>query len=249
MKKILFITLIVICVVACKKTSEKIAITNISEYAPLKVGKFITYDLDSLLFSGGTQEVHRKYEVKYLITDSLNDNLGRRAFRVVRYIRTLPNGTFVSDNTAFAVNTGSNFEFNENNLRFLKLVQPIQNDFSWKGNSAINVGASGSNLSFLNDWDYTYTRVGESARVNNVVLPNTITINQSIKTFNFPVVLPTQSSNPTSVASKDSAVEIYGKDIGLIYKNFLHWDYQLSSNNNSYTFTGYGVTLEMKDHN
>ena len=67
--------------------------------------------------------------------------------------------------------------------------------------------------------------------------------------FNFPVVLPTQSSNPTSVASKDSAVEIYGKDIGLIYKNFLHWDYQLSSNNNSYTFTGYGVTLEMKDHN
>jgi hypothetical protein len=249
MKKVLFVAIIT-GLFACKKTSEDFPVPpSIAEYAPLKVGKFITYDLDSLLFLGGTQEIHRKYEVKYLVTDSVNDNLGRKVFRIVRSIRSLSTNPFLPDNTSYAINTGTNFEFTENNLRFFKLIQPIKNDATWKGNSAVSTSSSGTNLSYLFDWDYTFAKVGEPAKVNNVIIPNTITINQADKGNGLPVILPTQSSNPTTIASKDSAVEIYAKDIGMVYKKLLHWDYQLSSNNNNYAFTGYGITLEMKDHN
>ena len=252
MKNILIIITLIASMLACTKTSETLKIAEIGDYAPLKVGKYITYTLDSLVFiNAGTVEAHRFYEVKYEVADSLKDNAGRKAFRIIRYIRTLPNGIFNSDNTFIAKNLGNTYEFGENNFNFIKLVQPIKNDGTWKGNAQIDATSINSNVQFLFDWNYTYVNVGvsPSININNLVLPNTITVNQQINTFNLPVVLPGMGSAPTNIASKDSAVEIYAKNIGMVYKKFLHWEYQISPNGGSGSYTGYGITLKMKEYN
>jgi hypothetical protein len=243
MKKLIPIVLCVVFFAACKKQSEELQVVAISDYAPLTAGKYITYNLDSLVFTGfGTIESHFFYQVKYQIMDSINDNLGRKAFRIVRYIRTLPAGIFVPDNTAMAVNTGNTYEFVENNLKYFKLTQPIADGNSWKGNSAIALivnPSSGIDLSYLGDWDYTYENVGLAKTIGTANLANTLTVNQRDESTNLPVTAA------TNIASRDFSQEVYAKGIGMVYHNFLHWEYQKSNG----AYTGYGVKLTMVDHN
>jgi hypothetical protein len=245
MKKLLSILFCVVVFASCKKQSEEIQIVPISDYAPLSVGKYITYSLDSLVYANfGTVETHRYYEVKYQVQDSITDNLGRKAFRMIRYIRTLPSGTFVADNTALAVNTGSKYELMENNIRYFKLTLPIADGNSWKGNAAIALivnPATGEDLSYLADWDYTYENVGAAKKVGTFNLANTLTVNQKNDSTNLPIT-PT-----TLIANKDFSQEVYAKDIGMVYRNFLHFEYQ--KNGATFSYKGYGVKLTMIDHN
>ena len=245
MKKIILLLAIVVFFTACKKESEQLQITPISDYAPLAVGKYVTYNLDSLVYLNfGATQAHHFYEVKYLTADSLKDLLGRKAFRIVRYIRTLPNGIFTPDNTFVAVNTGTNFEFTENNLRYLKLTLPIKNDRTWKGNSAIDVSSVGSDLQYLADWDYTYTEVNQPKKVGTFNLANTITVKEIDESVNLPVI-PAGQPNQTNIASRDYSQEIYAKDVGLVQRDFIHFEYQLAFPG----YIGYGVKMVMVDHN
>ncbi len=245
MKKIIPLVALVIFFVACKKENEQFQTIQISDYAPLAVGKYVTFSLDSLVYLNfGATEAHRFYEVKYLTADSLTDILGRKAFRIVRYIRTLPNGTFRPDNTFLAVNTGTNFEFTENNLRYLKLTQPIKDDRTWKGNSAIDVTSIGTELQYLADWDYTYSDVDQPKKVGTFNLANTVTVNEIDESVNLPVI-PAGQPNQTNIASKDFSKEIYAKGIGLVQRDFIHFEYQLAFPG----YIGYGVKLVMVDHN
>ena len=55
--------------------------------------------------------------------------------------------------------------------------------------------------------------------------------------------------NPsTFYAERTYAVEKYGKGIGLIYKEFLHWEFQ-GSQSSSPGFIGFGIKLTIIDHN
>ncbi len=245
MNKIIPLLALVLFFAACKKESEEFKTIPISDYAPLAVGKYVTYSLDSLVYINfGSTEAHRFYEVKYQTADTLTDLLKRKAFRIVRYIRTLPNGTFTPDNTFLAVNTGTTFEFTENNLRFLKLTQPIKNDRSWKGNSAIDVTSVGTDLQYLADWDYTYSEVEQPKKIGTFNLTNTVTVNEIDASVNLPVI-PAGQPNQTNIASKDFSKEIYAKGIGLVQREFVHFEYQLAFPG----YIGYGVKLVMVDHN
>lgn len=245
MNKIIYLLVVVIFFTACKKESEEFKTISISDYAPLTVGKYVTYSLDSLVYINfGATEAHRFYEVKYLTADSLTDLLGRKAFRIVRYKRTLPSGTFTPDNTFLAVNTGTSFEFTENNLRYLKLTQSIKNDRTWKGNSAIDVTSVGTDLQYLADWDYTYKDVEQPKKIGTYNLTNTITVNQIDEAVNLPVI-PAGQPNQTNIASKDFSKEIYAKGIGLVQREFVHFEYQLAFPG----YVGYGIKLVMVDHN
>ena len=91
---------------ACKKT-EEFKTAAISDYSPLVVGKYIIYQLDSLIFADNINPKDRviSYQVKHLVADTTTDNPGRKGFRIVRYIRTSPSNNWVPDNTFTAINT------------------------------------------------------------------------------------------------------------------------------------------------
>lgn len=242
MKKLIYIILSVIIFTSCKKSTEDLVLTPIDDYAPLKVGKYITYSLDSLIYTNfGNTETHRLYEVRYLTADTLTDILGRKAFRITRFIRTIPAGVFTPDNTFLAVNTGTTFEFTENNLRYLKLTQPIKEDHTWKGNSAIDVTTvipGVRDFTYLADWDYTYVNVGQPYKLGSFNLANTLTVNQRDVSTNLPVTAA------TNIATRDFSKEIYAQGIGMVYREFLHWEFQQGTK-----YTGYGITLKMIDYN
>ncbi len=251
MKNLLAIIVLVFLFTDCGKRNLTYIDRNISEYAPLKVGKYLTYRLDSLVFINfGTVEAHRFYDIKYQVEDSLVDNLGRKAFRIVRYIKNLPNGNFTPDNTFLAVNSGSTYEFTENNFRYIKLSTPFRPERTWKGNSAIDVTSLGSNFQYLFNWDYAYNGIDIENKIGNFNFDSTLVVNQIDKTFNVPIQGP-NTSNPTSIATKDFGQEIYAAGLGMVYRKFLHWEYQLSFNGGQggYTDFSYGVTLTLKDYN
>lgn len=246
MKHFLFSILLLTFLVSCKKQDGAVKLIPLNDYAPLTIGKYVTYSLDSLVFTNfGTQEAHRFYEVKYLVADSLKDNIGRKAFRIIRYIRASAANTFLPDNTFMAINTGSTFEFIENNYKYIKLAQPLEDDYTWKGNSYINTTSSNA-LNYLEGWDYTYENVAKqpNAPLDTLNLgTNTITINQIDYSFGLPV------NQNTTYATRDFSKEIYAKGIGLVYRKFIHYIYQGNLTTNIRTYDGEGVTLKMIDHN
>ncbi|HLG39444.1 MAG TPA: hypothetical protein VI461_07240, partial [Chitinophagaceae bacterium] len=72
----------IITFISCSK-KEEFTSEPLSDYIPLQTGKYITYRLDSMVFTnfGRNTEIHR-YQVKHEIDAELTDNLGRPAWRV-----------------------------------------------------------------------------------------------------------------------------------------------------------------------
>ncbi len=230
---------------ACKKETDNFSLTPVDSYNPLVVGKYITYQMDSLVFINfGIQQAIHSYQVKYQVDGTLTDALNRKAYRIVRYIRNTPSDAWVPDNTFMSVNTNHSMEFMENNMRFIKLSLPIQNGFSWKGNSFIETSSINSDVKYMADWDYTYDSVNMPITLGTFSLDSTIKVNQRDEYIGGDV-----TDINTLYAEKNYGVEKYARNIGMVYKNFVHWEYQRPSPGSSFSYTGFGITLTMIDHN
>lgn len=239
------LALLLLAISSCEK-SEELQGTPISDYAPLLVGKYITYQLDSTIYTdfGVTREVH-SYEVKYEVDEEITDALNETAFRVVRYIRNVGGTAWTPDATFMAKNTGQSLEFVENNLRFIKLRLPFSNGFSWKGNSYFDTQSQYSDLNYMDDWDYQYEAVGEPATVGGLTFQNTVTVNQRDEIIGDP-------NEPQFYSEVNYSLEKYAKDIGLIYKEFYHDEYQppTTIGGSGYHVDGsYGIKLTVIDYN
>ena len=238
---IFFFLLFTFYLSSCKKT-ETFNSPTLSDYYPLKTGKYITYQLDSLVYLAfGTRDTTISYQVKYLTDSLITDNQGRPAFRIYRFIRKNENQDWTPDAAFMAVTTGNNLEFIENNLRYIKLQLPIKDNFSWKGNSYIDTYSAFSMLRYLDNWDYVYSNVNGFDTVGSFNLDNTLTVNQRDETIGLP-------DEPMSYSERNLSLEKYAKGIGMVYRKFFHSEYQ--PNNGGYFADGsYGVTYTMIDHN
>ncbi len=228
---------------ACKKSTETLNLTPVSEYSPLEVGKYITYQLDSFRYLPfSLQGVTISFQAKYIVDGEVTDNLGRPAYRIVRQIRKNPTDAWVNDNSFTAVPGDESYEFVDDNLRFLKLRGPVKDGYTWKGNSYINTTSQYSDFIYLQDWDYTYDSVGAPLTLGAINLDNTIKVAQRDEVVGNP-------EDPASYSEVNYGVEYYAKGIGLVYRKFLHTQYQPNSGNPFYEPDSKGVTLTMIDHN
>lgn len=230
---------------ACKKQNDDFSSASVNDYYPLLVGKYVTYNLDSTIYINfGARDTVVKYQVQDRVDAKITDNLGRPAFRIVRFIRKNAAQPWSPNNTFMAVATDNTLEFVENNLRFQKLKIPVREGFSWKGNSFIDTYSLNSDVKYLDDWDYTYDSVNVSLTLGTLRVDNTIKVLERDEFLGQdPRIAGTQ------YAEKNYSVEKYGKGIGLIYKEFLHWEYQGAQPGRPAYYTGYGVKLTMIDHN
>jgi hypothetical protein len=226
---------------SCKKT-ETYNSPSIADYNPLQTGKFITYQLDSLIYLAfGTRDTVVTYQVKYLTDSLITDNLGRPSYRIFRYIRKNDAQPWVPDASFLATNTNNQFEFVENNLRYIKLQLPIADYTNWKGNRYIDTYSANSLLRYLDNWDYTYVNVNQPDSIGNMNFDSTITINQRDEIIGIP-------GEASSYSEINFGQEKYAKGVGMIYRKFFHSEYQ--PNNGGYFADGsYGVTYTIIDHN
>ncbi len=246
MKKYFGLALLIITLLtACNKQNELFTTTSLSDYFPLKVGKYISYNLDSTVYINfGQKDTVIKYQVKDSIDAQISDNLGRPAYRIIRYMRKDASQAWIANNTFMAIPTATTIEFVENNLRFQKLKLPIKDGYSWKGNSFIDAYSLNSTTKYLDDWDYTYDSVNTPLILAGIQLSSTIKVNQRDEFLGQDPKLPS-----TQYAEKNYSVEKYAKNIGLIYKEFLHWEYQGAQPGRQSFYSGYGVKLTMTGHN
>jgi len=243
-KQFLFLCIALVALFsACKKSTDVLNLATINQYAPLAVGKYVTYDLDSTVFINfGTKDTVIKYQVKDVIDAQITDNLGRTAFRVIRYIRKTAANPWSADNTFMYVPTEFGLEFIENNMRFLKLKSPIRDGFAWKGNSYIDTYSINSNVKYLADWDYTFENVNTASAVGTYNLDSTLYVNQRDEIIGNP-------SDINSYHEINFGAEKYAAGIGLVYRNFLHVEYQPPRPGVGAFRLGYGVKMTMIDHN
>jgi hypothetical protein len=245
MRKVIVLIVITSAVIfnACKKSTDVLETATVSEYYPLLVGKYISYNLDSTIFINfGTKDTVISYQVKHQIDAQMTDNLGRPAYRVTRYIRKTAANPWNADNTFMAVPTDFAMEFIENNMRFLKLKGPIRDGYTWKGNSYIDTYSLNSTVKYLDDWDYTYDSVNVNLTLGAFTLDSTLKVAQRDEIIGNP-------TDPNSYHEINFGEEKYAKGLGLIYRNFLHVEYQPPTPGRGGYRIGYGVKMTMIDHN
>ncbi len=235
---------------ACEKT-EAITSEPLSAYQPLVIGKYITYRLDSTVFTnfGRNTEVH-SYQEKHVIDAEVTDNLNRRSYRVFRFIRdTAGLQPWRSAGSYFVTPTEKSYEFIENNLRFVKLSLPIRQDHTWKGNNFLPDDPYLPTYNFNNDidiadWDYRFDSLGASVVLNNKTYADVITVEGVDDSFNYP------NGDPASYAFVNRVQDKYAKGIGLIAQVLTMWEYQPNTNGQGGGFRiGFGVKRTIIDNN
>ncbi|MEO8763183.1 MAG: hypothetical protein ABI416_02805 [Ginsengibacter sp.] len=242
-----FIGLFVISLffISCKKQEEIVNTGSVAAFYPLEVGKYITYNLDSTVFVNfGQKDTVVSYQAQDRVDAEITDNIGRPAYRIIRYLRKDETQDWSPNNTFLIVPTDLTIEYVENNLRFLKLQLPIKQDFSWKGNSYIDTYSVDSDVKYLDDWDYIYDSVGVPLTLNSLAMDSTVKVLERDEFLGQDPSIP-----GTLYGERTYEVEKYAQGIGLIYREFLHWEYQGSQGSTPGYYTGYGVKLTITGHN
>lgn len=236
---------------SCKKETEEFQTEPLSSYLPTQTGKYITYRTDSTVVTAfGAGLITKSYQEKHQVDAMVTDNLGRPAYRVFRYIRdTAGTSPWQPTGSYFITPLANSVEVVDNNLRFVKLTSPLKEGGSWEGNNFLPDDPflskydiqTGDALS-REDWDYEYTNVGGSVTLNGKTYANTITVDVINDRHNAPV------TDPAIYGNFSSAVDKYAKGIGLVYQEFILWEYQPTGGQRT-GYSGFGVKRSIIDHN
>lgn len=232
----------VIFIVSCTKSDYFSPAVKSSNYYPVTSGKVWVYRLDSTVVSPfGTELNMVSYHLKDSVGNSFTDNAGRESWVVYRSITdTLEENPWQNISSYYITPTATDIEMvDDENLRFIKLVTPVTAGFSWPGNSYIDTRSATSAYQYLDGWIYTYSAVDSPYTILAGKIDSTVTVLQADETS------PEGPFDPDNYQQRNYSVEVYAKNIGLIYKNFLHWTWQPTPEPARYTDDSYGIILNL----
>lgn len=242
--------LLLLFVISCSDKKEVLETEKLSEYLPLQVGKYITYRLDSTVFTvSGTKTEVRKYQVKHAVVNETTDDANNKTFLVQRTINNeAGTGNWVSNGSYYITPGEKSIEVIDNNLRVTVLQAPLRTDFNWNGNSRLPFNAYEQLFDFsvvgmeTNKWNFRYENRGNFSH-GGQDYSNVWTVVQHSDSLNIP---PTQNS---VIGYKEVSTEKYAKGVGLVFKDFQLYEYEVSSGSAVPQYIGFGITQWMIDHN
>jgi hypothetical protein len=146
------------------------------------------------------------------------------------------------------VATKTAIEMIENNQRSLRLMAPINLNFTWRGNTYMPEKPFSYAYSFVNDtgiqfWDFNYSDIDQTVQINGKDYEHVLTVTNISDSVNVPI------AEPEMLAYKSQWTEQYAKGIGLVYKEVILWDYQPPNGGVPGYRTGFSVTMSIVDHN
>jgi len=169
------------------------------DYYPTTQGKFVVYDIDSSAYFELSPAINLKYRIKEKIADSFTDNEGNPAIRLERYIKMYnPNKSYDSIpwtiKEVWMINANNkSVQVVEGNIRYTKLIFPVQLNASWNGNARNTIG----------EWNYTYDYIDKPETINGNSLQKVLMVKQ--KEFR-------------TLISYEKYIEKYAKGTGLVYR-------------------------------
>jgi hypothetical protein len=210
-------------VISCVEKVEEFPLNYGYNYFPLKKGKYIVYDVDSVTYDILPQGAHNvaidtvSFQVKELVADTLRDAQGRPSFKLEYYTRKNATQPWTVRKVWFATRTDQNAERVEDNLRFVKLSFPIiepskpgkKDGSRWNGAKYIDpltqVVIKNETLDKpFDDWESEYSNVDKQYTQGNRTFDSTLTV--------------THVDLKDDISNKVFYKEVYGRNIGLIYK-------------------------------
>lgn len=248
MRASLLFVLFSIFLLSCEKQVEDYQLESVEDYLPLQPGKYRTYRTDSTVFTnfGRNVETH-SYEEKNVVDALITDAAGKPAYRINRFMKPVNGSTWAAAGTYMISVNAKTAEVVENNLRIVKLSQPLKTESSWKGNSYLPEKPYSSMYNFLSiadlkDWNYQITSSGETLSLNGKTFNDVVTITAIDASYNYPV------TTNQAFAFRTYAVEKYSKGVGLVYQELVMWEYQpVTASNPGYL--GFGVKRSLIDFN
>jgi hypothetical protein len=237
-----------ISIISCKKESAVVQLAPLTDYFPLQVGNSYTYRLDSTVYLAfGTTVATISYMAKDSIVSTYNDNTGRTAYLLYRFLTDTSMKAPFTYNSAYSVTpTSKTVEVTDaNNLHFINLVQPVTTSATWLGNAYIDTKSITTDLAYMDNWNYTYQNINSPFTVLKGSIDSTITI------LGIDETRPDDSPfDPAYFKQRDYAEEVYAKGIGLIYKEFAHWVWQPSDNINPghYEDGSFGIKMNLVNY-
>ena len=252
---LLFIAVAVgVTVCSCKKTISYQGNLLPNYYISLQVGKYITYRMDSLTFYFyGQNDTITSYLAKDSVEQETVDGTGAKVWLVTRYLSDTTGSAWTPSMTYVVAETSASIDVTEDNLRFIKLAFPMDQGFSWTGNTYLPYNPYQDLFSYndynnliLSEWNYVYTEVNQPFTVaNGTSYDSATTILQVADSTNVPI------AEPTVFASDTYWSETYAKHIGMIYRYTEMWEYQPPTPDGSQSGykIGFALTMSIVDHN
>jgi hypothetical protein len=205
MKNYLALLMLIVLSLSCakKKIPEPEKLLGL-DYYPTNIGKFVEYEVDSTVYTDLPVTLKTyNYRIKEIITEQFTDNEGKPALKLERYIK-FKSTTKPYDSIPYVIKevwmlnaTNKSIQVNERDLRFTKLIFPIELNAAWNGNALNNLG----------EQLYTYNYVDKTETINNINLEKTL--------------LVTEQDQKNLIELHYSA-EKYAKNIGLVERTIKH---------------------------
>ncbi len=244
-KKILaFFVVAVICTmsfISCKKSSSDNSDPT-RNYFPLTFGKSVTFAVDSIYYNGDSCSQKRvKSQMKYVVTDTFTDRKNftyKLTYILDVFTRPYEGGIWKPTGVILLNPTANGLNWTEANVKYTKLMFPVTEGFSWKGNKLAPV--SDTEFSYLKDWNYNYRDYHKSYNTGFVNFDKTVTVLENDESVNYPAV----DSGVSALRTYSKAV--YAYNVGLVYREVTHWTYKAY---NAQCVTGYSVVMQAIDHN
>lgn len=188
-------------------------------YFPLEAGKFLEYQVDSIIYDNLGLRVQTKSSLlREEFEGPTKDLEGNDVYRIHRFWKKIENDDWeqISNWTTYLNNDRA--IRSEENLRFIKMIFPLQEGLVWDGNAFFDdqtvIEVEGETIEVYKNWEY---------EVEEFVPTETI----GSKTYE-DVALIRQADEESAVDRRYS-IEKYAKGIGMIYKELKIYDTQCIS--------------------
>ncbi len=198
------------------------------DYYPLDLGLYWEYQVDSVIYRelGNAVDTTSSF-IREEIVEEFLDQVADTIYRIERLYRADSASVEIpTDQWATSQNI-STMTRTEENLKFIKMVYPIEIDESWDGNAFVNantvINVGGENLELFIDFDYKVISINEEEEIKGVMYQDVVTIQNA---DNFDPTLPIDSQNKLN---RRLIIEKYARNIGLVYKRHLVVDTQCLS--------------------
>ena len=218
----LIFILISLWVVSCsKETSEPVDMGF--DYFPLEQGRWIIYDVRSIVWDDNNQTVDTTYyQLKTEIDTSFYDNMGRLSYRWNHYMKNDTATRWYYIHTFALTQTPERLESVEGNNRFVRLAFPVQTSISWDVN-AFNTQET---------LEASYIDVGFSKKINGK---------------DFGDCAQALLEDNSSLINEYYQEEIYGRGVGMLEKVDKHIDKKFTGEIIKGYFISYQIVSYGKD--
>ena len=234
-KSVLFTALaLIFAFAACKKETEIAALNYGYNYFPLTIGKYVIYDVRTttydivgagnpydfqILTNAGTEyidTVSTRFQIKEEIVDTIKDNNGRLGYKIHRYERADATQPWVINRVWAAYRSSTEAEkVEDDNLRFVRLIFPLDSAASWQATKYINEDETytiaSETITPYKGWRSKYLDIDKPFSINGIAMDSTLHLTHV---------------DDDGATERRYVEERYARNIGLIYRQMLILDTQ-----------------------